>query len=284
MAVGRERKGATGTLIWSSCEGSSRVGDGVTVPNGQSVGMPSRQRRSLVVKTASVTAALTFIGTQTAGWMFDRAADSIAMAATPVLRIESSGPIATPWDVTIPQKPGEVEGALVRAEAIARWAINQGGGPSNEVRIELTIGGNREQAVLVEGVRAIDVECTAAPRWTNVEATVGGEVPTRHLVIDFDSGNYEGLPQEDPYYGYGFRFPLQVSRSDLEFFSAQVRTRESDCSFRLEIHFREGGSSGSSVVDDGGVPFRVVSGDAAVSRMEWHSIEEGFWSPERIAR
>lgn len=237
------------------------------------------QRRRLVAKTAWVTALVTFVATQAAGWAFSRVADSLAIAATPVIHVESSGPIASPWHVTIPREPHEIEGSLVRSETITRWALNHGGGPSSRVKIELMIGGNRDYAVILDSIHATDVACRAAPAWTEIEATVGGEIPQRVVAIDLDSGNYQAMPQEDPSSGEPFRFPLQVSRTSLEFVTVHAESNESDCSFRLQINLRDSGKSLTYTVDDGGSPFRVVSPKSAIAHMEWRSAEGGFWTP-----
>lgn len=239
------------------------------------------QRRRLVARTATVTAVVTFVATQAAGWAFSRIADSLAIAATPVIHVESSGPIASPWHVTIPREPHEIEGSLVRSETITRWALNHGGGPSSTVRIGLMIGGNRDYAVILDAIHATDVECRAAPAWTEIEATVGGEIPMRVVAIDLDSGNYQAIPQVDPFSGETFRFPLQVSRTSLEFVTVHVDSSESDCSFRLQIDLRDSGKTLTHIVDDGGAPFRVVSPKSAIAHMEWRSAEGGFWTPAR---
>ena len=237
----------------------------------------------MVTMTATVTAVVTFVATQTAGWIFGRLADGLATAATPALYVESSGPIASPWDVTIPLEPREVEGSLVRGEMVTRWAVNSGGGPSNRVRVELRISGNRDHAIVLDGVRATDVECREAPAWTEIRASVAGEIPMRSVGISLDSGNYDAVPQVD-YSGETFRFPLQVSRTSLEFITVEVESMNSDCTFRLEIGHHDREAVMTHVVDDGGAPFRVVSPKAATARMEWRSSDNGFWSPVAVER
>lgn len=231
-----------------------------------------------------MTAIVTFLATQAAGWVFSRAADSLATATTPVLHVDSSGPIATPWDVTIPQRPDEVDGTLVQAENIAQWATNQGGGPSTRVRIELRIGANRDYAIVLEGIRASEVECEPAPSWTEVRATVGGEISMRKVSIDLDSGNHEAVPQADPAPGDAFSFPLQVSKTELEFFTVEVASARASCTFRLDIRYRDGDKELTHQVDNGGQPFRVVSPDAAVDVMEWRLADDGRWTPARPGR
>lgn len=257
------------------------AGDG-PVPHAGTTAGSAPQRRRLVARTVTITAVVTFVATQLAGWAISRVADSVAGAATPALSVESSGPIVSPWDVTIPQSPDEVAGALVRPETIARWALNQGGGPSNRVRIELVVSGTRDRAVLLEGISATDVDCATPPAWTAIAATVGGEVPVREVEIDLDAGRTQGMPKADPSFGEEFRFPLQVSSTSLEFFTVTIRSTAADCRFRLRVDFRDGGTRGSQLVDDGGRPFRVISPRSAAAHMEWHATEGGLWTPTKV--
>lgn len=237
-------------------------------------------RRRLIVQTASVRVVLTFLATQAGGWLFERVADDLAIAATPVITIDSSGPVAEPWNVVVPQRPADVAGALVRPEALTRWAVNRGGGPSTEVKVELTVWGNRDHPVLIEGVRATEVECVAAPVWTEIRATVGGAVPERRTIIELDSGSFDAMP--DPS-GEQFRFPLQVSQSQLEYFTVRVTTETSNCRFKLAVVIRDGGREKVVIVDDYGGYFRVVSPVASIEHMEWHAAEEeGMWTPTQI--
>lgn len=259
----------------------SAAGEGPVLHAGTAAGS-TPQRRRLVVRTVTITAVVTFVATQLAGWAISRVADGVVGAATPALSVESSGPIVSPWDVTIPQSPEEVAGALVRPETIARWALNQGGGPSNRVRIELVVSGTRDRAVLLEGISATDVACAEPPAWTAIAATVGGEVPLREVEIDLDSGSPQGVPKGDPSFGEAFRFPLQVSATSLEFFSVTVRSTAADCRFRLRVDYRDGGTRGSQVVDDGGRPFRVISPRSAAAHMEWHAADGGLWTPTEV--
>lgn len=235
-----------------------------------------------MLKTVGITAVLTFLTTQALGWLFERIADDVATAASPVIVVDSSGPIAEPWDVVVPQPPEALETAQVRSGAMGRWALNQGGGPANAVKVDLTTWGNRDYPIRLDAIRASEVDCQPAPAWTIVEASVGGAVPERVVTIDLDSGNYDGVPASDPSLGVPFTFPLQVSRSSLELFSVRIHTAASNCSFQLEILFRDNGEPQAYTIDDNGAPFRVVSPKAAAARMQWHLAEDGLWSPTTI--
>lgn len=256
------------------------MGERITPPSTRPA--PLREastRRRLIIKTASVSVVLTFLATQAGGWLFGRVADGLATAATPVVTVNSSGPLAEPWDVVVPQPPEDIAGTLVPAEALTRWAVNKGGGPSTEVKVNLTVWGNRGHPVLVEGLRAIEVECAAAPPWTEITSTVGGAVPERRTIIELDSGALDATP--DPA-GEPFRFPLQVSQSQLEYFTVRVNTKTSNCEFKLAVVVRDGGRQKLLVVDDYGRPFRVVSPKATTQHMEWHATDDGFWTPTKV--
>ena len=236
-------------------------------------------RRRLIIKTATVSVVATFFVTQAGGWLFGRVADGLATAATPVITVDSSGPLAEPWNVVVPQRPDAISGTLVRSEALTRWAVNKGGGPSAEVKVDLTVWGNRDHPVLIEGLRAVEVDCVAAPPWTEITATVGGAVPERRTIIELDSGIYDATA--DPS-GEPFQFPLQVSQSQLEYFTVRVKTKTSSCQFKLAVVVRDGGRQKLVVVDDYGGSFRVVSPAARTEHMEWHVTEDGFWTPTLV--
>ena len=254
---------------------AERRGTGSTRPAPLGGGSP---RRRLILTTAGVSVVLTFLATQAGGWLFGRLADGLATAATPVISVDSSGPLAEPWNVVVPQHPDALTGSSVQAEALTRWAINKGGGPASEVQVELTIWGNRDRPVLIEGLRAIEVDCVAAPAWTEITASVGGAVPERRTIIDLDSGSFTAEP--DPA-GEPFRFPLQVSQSELEHFTVRAKTRVSSCTFKLAVVVRDAGREKLVVVDDDGGAFRVVSPAASTAHMEWHATEDGLWTPTR---
>ncbi len=226
-------------------------------------------RRRLIVKTATITAAGTFLLTQTAGWVFSRVADQVATATTPELTIESSGPGTDALGIMVPRTPEQLSSVRLPDSGVYRWAVEQGGGASNRVVVEITVWGNRDRSIVVSGIRASDVECRQPPPWTEIRPVGGGDLGARGVAIDLSGTNHDGRPTTDPVTGEAsFRFPLQVSRVEAERFVVLLSS-DGECSSRLEVLYESGGQVKAQEVDDAGHPFRAISSAAAAAAMAW---------------
>ena len=164
-------------------------------------------------------------------------------------------------------------------EIVYRWAVNNGGAPANVVTATLTVWGNKDRPTILVGIRAVNVHCQEAPAWTFIYPLGGGEIGERMVSIDFDSASLDARPVEDEITGEVFKFPLQVSRSDIERFRIRGATK-SDCSYQLELGYEEAGTV--KYVAAGSGPYRVISSSRASEKYRWTPLEAMESAEDRV--
>ena len=159
----------------------------------------------------------------------------------------------------IPLPTGDL-GAL---ETWDTWAHSHGGMDAYSSRVEVVVEGTTAYPVVLTGLTAEVVTRAPPPRGVHVVPFGGGGLPTRRFEVDLDESpptvrslaaapELESAPPP-------IDFPYRVSNTDPEVLLIIASTRRCDCSWRASIEWVYQGKKGSTVIDDGGQPFRTVS-------------------------
>ncbi|KES08565.1 DNA-binding protein [Streptomyces toyocaensis] len=142
------------------------------------------------------------------------------------------------------------------------WAEAQSAVHGGETRVELSVQGTSDTAVVLTALR-VRVTGRAAPAPGNVYAMdegCGGALTPRYFDVDLDkdrpiaravAGNDAGTPIP------AVRMPYRVSATDPEVLAVTARTGACDCSWYLELDWSSQGRTGTVRVDDHGRPFRT---------------------------
>lgn len=145
------------------------------------------------------------------------------------------------------------------------WVREHGGFDDSPVYL-LTVQGTSSTAVVLQGLRVVDVERRVAP-----EAPVGlsrcfggGDVYPRRFEVDLDApqpvvvpvGGDLDIPGDgaDP----AVTFPYSVDAGDPEVFWVTVANRACYCSFALELFWNSGGEFGATQIELDGGAFTVA--------------------------
>ena len=240
--------------------------------NAEAVKCNHHPKRAVTL-TAAVTALITFFGQ----YALTKATDQVVTSASSDLRIEMTGTGDPAYSVVVPSidQPESVR-VPYNAEAIALWARNNGGGPANAVLVEMTVWAREDRPMTLRGVRARINKCQSAPAGAYVLPVGGGEVGTRLVRINLDSGDLEGKGVEDQVTGETFTFPLEVSRAEAERFRTMVVTATQDCDFDIEIGYDKGQEVKWTSVDHGS--YRVVSSSNATASYKWVQEKDAEWA------
>lgn len=224
------------------------------------------EKRRAITVTAVITFVITLVGTTIGQYFIEGVVDGVWDTLTTDIAWEGTEAIGLPFSVVVPTDPDGTLDSLdlpFSAEALALWAENRGGAPADMLEIPLTIWGSTDRPVLITGVRATEVRCSPAPAWAWIQSYGGGEVNERAARITLDSVEPNAIGLEDAATGEIFKFPLQVSRSELELIRIFAVADHSDCTFRLEIGSWE---SGEAIWHDAGSSYRVISPSNAVAQ------------------
>ncbi|WP_329026512.1 helix-turn-helix domain-containing protein [Streptomyces sp. NBC_01423] len=144
------------------------------------------------------------------------------------------------------------------------WARALGGVDGGGMRLELTVQGTSQQAVVLNSLRVKVLSQRAPvqqPAFSMGEGCGSGIEP-QSFDVDLDDSRPsltpvagqqgdETVPAKD--------FPFRVSSSDVEVFDLDAHVEGHDVSWYLELEWSSGGRTGTLRVDDGGKPFRTSS-------------------------
>nr|WP_203593627.1 helix-turn-helix transcriptional regulator [Streptomyces sp. SID9124] len=144
------------------------------------------------------------------------------------------------------------------------WARALGGVDGGGMRLELTVQGTSEQAVVLNSLRVKVLSRRAPvqqPAFSMGEGCGSGIEP-QSFDVDLDDSRPsltpvagkqgdETVPAKD--------FPFRVSSSDVEVFDLDAHVEGHDVSWYLELEWSSGGRTGTLRVDEGGKPFRTSS-------------------------
>jgi hypothetical protein len=139
-------------------------------------------------------------------------------------------------------------------------------------RVPSTLPGVHGLTTLRTGLKVRVLERKPLPATSTVlVAGCGGDGAFRWLDVDLD----ESPPRATPGFRANaveglrgevsdkqltpIRFPYSVSLSDAEPFLITARTRRCDCAWVAEVTWASEGRTGTTVIDDGGRPFRSTA-------------------------
>jgi hypothetical protein len=225
-----------------------------------------------LAKVVTMTAVLTFLATTLGGWAITRIADRVVSDLSPEVSIDMTTPLHDNLSVSVPPTTDLTNVRIPSDPQVAyQWAVNQGGGPANVVTASLTVWGNKDRPIVLTGIRARNVHCEPVPQWPHIYPLGGGEIGERMVEIDLDSGNLNAMPVENAVTGEVFQFPLQVTKSEVEAFRILVSALNSNCTYQLELGYREDGTT--KYVPIGAGPYRVISSSQASTTYRWTEVD-----------
>lgn len=144
------------------------------------------------------------------------------------------------------------------------WARSLGGVDGGSMKLELTVQGTSQQAVVLTGlhVRVLSRRAPLQRPAFSMGEGCGSGIEPQSFDIDLDNSRPaltpvagkqgdETVPAKD--------FPFQVSSSDVEVFDLDAHVEGHDVSWYLELEWSSGGRKGTLRIDDGGTPFRTSS-------------------------
>ena len=227
-----------------------------------------------VKKAVTWTAIVTFIATALGQYAVERIADRAVSDLVPEVGVDLVGPYNENLSVVVPPTT-QFTGVIMDYSGMLanRWAVNNGGGPANDVSATLTVWGNVDRPILVRGIRATNINCQPAPSWEYLPTLGGGDVNERTVQIDLESGDPNAVPVEDELTGETFKFPLQVSRSDIEYFNIDIAVSDSDCTYQLELGYEETLGNVRYLLVGGG-PHRLISSARSSENYRWKFVDE----------
>ncbi|GGQ76732.1 transcriptional regulator [Streptomyces pilosus] len=165
-------------------------------------------------------------------------------------------------DYVVARPPGQVPPPPAPQDA-RTWAGTQAAVHGGETRVELSVQGTSQAAVVLTALR-VRVAGRAGPAAGNAYAMddegCGGALTPRYFDVDLDkdrplaravAGNDAGTPVP------AVRLPYRVSASDPEVLVVTARTARCDCRWYLELDWASQGRTGTVRVDDRGRPFRT---------------------------
>ncbi len=166
------------------------------------------------------------------------------------------------------------------------WAHARGGADSSRNIISITLQGASDDAVVLQGLRVIDLSREPAPASSVVvdKCNGGGDLYPRRFDVDLDSSPVQlvaqtgdvGIPGDgaDP----AIDFPYTISRTEPEVFWVTPETTSCVCSWRLALDWTSGGRSGELVLDVASEPFRTAS--ASTTGARYQLFQDGTVEPE----
>ncbi|MEV0783162.1 helix-turn-helix domain-containing protein [Streptomyces sp. NPDC050423] len=144
------------------------------------------------------------------------------------------------------------------------WARALGGVDGGHMKIELTVQGRSEEAVVLQGmnVRVLNRSAPLKQSAFSIADGCGSGIEPQSFDVALDNSR----PTVTPVAGkQGDKtvapknFPFRVSSSDVEVFDLNVHVEGHDVRWYLELQWSSGGQTGTMRIDDGGNPFRTSS-------------------------
>lgn len=146
-----------------------------------------------------------------------------------------------------------------------RWVAGHGGVDSDTSYVNITVQGTSARAVILTGLR-IDVVRREPPlAGTTVREQCGDAFWARFFAADLDQDPPAIAPSVDNRQEVEFEgaapepidFPYTVTEGDPELFSLIASTVTCYCEWTATLEWRVGDDTGTSLITDGGEPFRT---------------------------
>ncbi|MFJ4899574.1 helix-turn-helix domain-containing protein [Streptomyces sp. NPDC088727] len=144
------------------------------------------------------------------------------------------------------------------------WARALGGVDGGQMKLELTVQGTSEQAVVLKdlNVRVLNRSAPLKRSAFSMGEGCGSGIEPQ----SFDVGLDNSRPTLTPVAGQqgdkkvpAKDFPFRVSSNDVEVFDLDAHVEGHDVTWYLELEWSSGGQTGTLRIDDGGQPFRTSS-------------------------
>lgn len=256
------------------------------VPNGLS----ERLRRALTAGAACtglIAAVIAVPAIQDAGTSHEESQTDASLPGA-AASTEAASPTAEPDPLTATLQFGEdcegfvLPNSLLRElpknkDITAKWAYEHGGATSYGVGF-LLLQGTSEDAVILQGMRVIELARASAPSNTSEVmpcSASGGFIRTRYFDVEL-SQKPKIIPRTDPESGAPQpKFPFKVSNSDPEYFELWVKGPPCLCSWRIALDWTSRGRSGTLVVDRG---FSTILTNT-LENLPSYQYDEGRWKP-----
>lgn len=229
---------------------------------------------------AGIAAAITSYVSGGINWGVDHVRGAIEEAPAPigisVERIPSRG--GTNWVFTQPIN------ALLYPKGIDRdsvdewdaWAQQHQGLEGFMTAVEFIVEGIASSAVVLTGLRIELIDRRPPPRGVVVQPFGGAPVGVRHFQVDLCASPPTVESIEDEFEPIpAVKFPYRVTPVEPEAFNIRAYAEKCDATWRARLEWRHQGKTGSTVIDNGGEPFRTVSG----SQSSVYTADKGQFVP-----
>jgi hypothetical protein len=171
-------------------------------------------------------------------------------------------------DIPVPEfDPGQGPEGPLTDEQVVDWEKRVGAVPAYH-KIVLTIQGESSRAVVLQGIDVVVVERHPKVKPDVVyrlESGCGAAVSPRYFSVDLDGPGPALVPRpgsdEAGNVIPAVAFPFTISSADPEIFIVSAYPKVCDCTWYLRLRWLSGGKSGSTVLDNGGHPFRTAAMD-----------------------
>ncbi|MFD0023730.1 helix-turn-helix domain-containing protein [Streptomyces sp. NPDC058382] len=144
------------------------------------------------------------------------------------------------------------------------WGRSLKGVEGKQMRLELTVQGTSEEAVVLRSM-SVRVQSQRAPlKWSaySMGEGCGSGIEPQSFDVDLDDSRPTLTPvagQQGDETVPAKNFPFRVSSSDVEVFDLDAHVEGHDVNWYLELAWSSGGRTGVLRIDDGGKPFRTSS-------------------------
>ncbi|MFE7521706.1 helix-turn-helix domain-containing protein [Streptomyces halstedii] len=144
------------------------------------------------------------------------------------------------------------------------WARSLHGVDGGAMKLELTVQGASQEAVVLRGLHVRVQSRGPALAWSaySMGNGCGSGIVPQSFDIDLDDSRPRSTPvagQDGDTVVPAKDFPYQVSSTDVEVFHLDAHVEGHDVAWYLELEWTSGGRSGVLRVDDRGEPFRTSS-------------------------
>ncbi|MFF3391417.1 helix-turn-helix domain-containing protein [Streptomyces sp. NPDC002669] len=183
------------------------------------------------------------------------------------------------------QAPDDVPPPPPTSQERRSWARALGGVDGGRMKLEITVQGKSDQAVVLSRMHVRTLSRKAPLPWSaySMGEGCGSGVTPQTFDIDLDDNrptltpvagqkNDEPVPPKD--------FPFRVSSTDVEVFDLDAHVEGHDVSWYLELEWSSGGRKGTLRIDDNGKPFRTSSIKTRPMYIYWY--ESAQWKPPVI--
>ncbi|WP_406148023.1 helix-turn-helix domain-containing protein [Streptomyces sp. NBC_01012] len=144
------------------------------------------------------------------------------------------------------------------------WAKVLGGVDGGAMKVEISVQGKSDEAVVLNGlhVRVLGRNAALARSAYSMGEGCGSGITPQSFDIDLDDSRPRTKPVPGEQAGEvvpAKDFPYRVSSTDVEVFDLDAHVEGHDVTWYLELEWSSGGRSGVLRIDDGGEPFRTSS-------------------------